>query len=485
MFQGFGGLGEVGRVLFAHRLVEHGDLDGDVVAGAVQELTAGGEQRLGFGQDGFEFRLQRAADMVEFLKVLRGAAFGLGDVAEGEALLAAVGQGERLEPQALLVGGLAGQPFAQRDRLRLAGGLVGGGQAAFLEFGERGEGGGMVVEFDQAGSLGEAVARFLFLRLQEVPVDDAGDQQEEAADPGRRHHHVAAVEPGARVLAQGAGFAEEAFGQAVFLRGRALQPGGEADDEDGRRGAAGGFLLEGLPLVIEAFQRRALRGLGFGTGGEFAGPGFEPGDLRDRIFREGELMVAFERADASEGRGAGLPVAAGARFRGLGDEAGDLFGGLGAQPGDATGKGVVPARFAGEVVGAEAFHPVHQLDGFFGAPFGEERRHLAERLTEELGGEAGEFGAGVRVVRIDADNRAQDGEGAIFLAAADGVAVVAVKRMALADLAAVEAFDGEDVLAVEREPGGQAAFAAQRVPAVGFGEAEHRAQPEEVGVGFG
>ena len=37
--------------------------------------------------------------------------------------------------------------------------------------------------------------------------------------------------------------------------------------------------------------------------------------------------------------------------------------------GEPAGAGVVPARFSGEVVRAEAFHPVHQLDGFFLAAF--------------------------------------------------------------------------------------------------------------------
>ena len=43
----------------------------------------------------------------------------------------------------------------------------------------------------------------------------------------------------------------------------------------------------------------------------------------------------------------------------------------------------------------------------------------------------------------------------------------------------------EDVLAVEREAGGQAAFTAEGVPAVGFRETQQGAETEEVGVGFG
>jgi hypothetical protein len=57
--------------------------------------------------------------------------------------------------------------------------------------------------------------------------------------------------------------------------------------------------------------------------------------------------------------------------------------------------------------------------------------------------------------------------------------------VAFADLAAIEAFDGEDVLAVERETGGQAALAAEGVPAIGLRETQQGAEAEQVGVGFG
>lgn len=50
--------------------------------------------------------------------------------------------------------------------------------------------------------------------------------------------------------------------------------------------------------------------------------------------------------------------------------------------------------------------------------------------------------------------------------------------MAFADLASVEAFNGEDVLSVEREAGGQTAFTAEGVPAFGLGEAQQGAESE-------
>ena len=99
-------------------------------------------------------------------------------------------------------------------------------------------------------------------------------------------------------------------------------------------------------------------------------------------------------------------MAAGARFGGFGDEQGDLLGSLRAEPGHTAGEGVIPARFVGEIVRAETFHAVHELDSFFFAALLEEGRDLAERFAEELGGETGEFGAGVGVVRVDADDRA-------------------------------------------------------------------------------
>ena len=35
MLKGFGGFGEVGNIVIAHRFVQHGDLSGDIVTGAV------------------------------------------------------------------------------------------------------------------------------------------------------------------------------------------------------------------------------------------------------------------------------------------------------------------------------------------------------------------------------------------------------------------------------------------------------------------
>ena len=99
-------------------------------------------------------------------------------------------------------------------------------------------------------------------------------------------------------------------------------------------------------------------------------------------------------------------MAAGARFGGFGDERRDLLGGLRAQPRHPAGKGIVPARLVGEVVCAEAFHAIHQLNGFLFVALLKEFCDLTERFSEELGGESGEFGAGVRIVRVDADNRA-------------------------------------------------------------------------------
>ena len=165
-------------------------------------------------------------------------------------------------------------------------------------------------------------------------------------------------------------------------------------------------------------------------------------------------------------------------FSGVGDERRDLLGGLGAEPGHAAGEGVIPAWLVGEIVRAEPFHAVHQLDGFLFAAFFEEGRHFAERFAEELRGETGEFRASVGVVWIDADDRTQNREGAVFFAATDGVPVIAVEWVAFANLAPVESFDGEDVLTVERKTGGQAALAAEGVPTFGFRKTQQGAKAE-------
>ena len=73
----------------------------------------------------------------------------------------------------------------------------------------------------------------------------------------------------------------------------------------------------------------------------------------------------------------------------FGDEVRYLVRGLRAEPGQASRQRVIPARFAGEVVRPEAFHAVHQLDGLLFLTLVEEARDLAERLAEELGGQAG------------------------------------------------------------------------------------------------
>ena len=269
------------------------------------------------------------------------------------------------------------------------------------------------------------------------------------------------------------------------MRRRAFDPSAEAHDEDRRRRTAGGFLAEHVPFLEQAFEGRAEAGLGLGGRGEFAGPRFEFGHLREQFRRKVEMVVAFERARAAQGGGARLPVAAVAGEGGLGDQGDRLFGGVGAQPSCPAGARVVPAGLAGEVVGAEALHALHELDGFGGAAFGEEGADAAQRFAQELRGQAREFGLRVRVVGIDADDRTQHRQRAVFVASADRVAVVAVERMAFADDPAVEAFDREHVLAVEREAGRQAAFAAERMPAVGLREAQQGAEAEEVGVGFG
>ena len=103
--------------------------------------------------------------------------------------------------QSLLIGVLRGQALTERSRLLLTHGLVGSGDAAAFEFVERDERGRMIVEFDEAGGFGETVPRFFFLRLEDIPVDHARNDEQQAGDPGGRHHHVASVEAGAGVLA--------------------------------------------------------------------------------------------------------------------------------------------------------------------------------------------------------------------------------------------------------------------------------------------
>ena len=73
---------------------------------------------------------------------------------------------------------MRGQALTKRNRLRLAGSLVGGGDAAAFEFIQRHERGGVIVEFDEAGGFGEAAAGFFFLCLQDVPVDYPCDDQQ-------------------------------------------------------------------------------------------------------------------------------------------------------------------------------------------------------------------------------------------------------------------------------------------------------------------
>ena len=73
-----------------------------------------------------------------------------------------------------------------------------------------------------------------------------------------------------------------------------------------------------------------MAGFGFGDRGEFAGPGFEFGDLRERPRVEVELVVAFQGADAPQGGGAGFPVSSFAGDGRLGHEVLDLFGGFAA-----------------------------------------------------------------------------------------------------------------------------------------------------------
>ena len=89
-------------------------------------------------------------------------------------------------------------------------------------------------------------------------------------------------------------------------------------------------------------------------------------------------MVAFERARPAQRGGARLPVAAVPGDAGFGDQGLGLLGGVGAEPRRAPGAGVVPARFAGEVVSAEPFHALHQFRGFGRAAFGEQRPDPSE-----------------------------------------------------------------------------------------------------------
>jgi hypothetical protein len=56
--------------------------------------------------------------------------------------------------------------------------------------------------------------------------------------------------------------------------------------------------------------------------------------------------------------------------------------------------------------------------------------------------------------------------------------------VAFTNLTTVEAFDGEDVLTVERETGGQAALSAEGVPSFGFREAQQGAEAQQIGVGL-
>ena len=140
---------------------------------------------------------------------------------------------------------------------------------------------------------------------------------------------------------------------------------------------------------------------------------------------------------------------------------------------------------AREAGGAEKLHPLHERNRLLGPVRREEGGDLAERFAQELGREPVQFGTGVRVGRVDADNRAEDGQRLVLLTCAHRLAVIPVERVVLADLLAVEAAHGDDLLVIEREARRQAAFAAERMPPFRFGEAQLGAQAQQVGFRFG
>jgi hypothetical protein len=168
----------------------------------------------------------------------------LGDVTEVQALRTSVGEGAGLEAKALFGRDLFRQSLAEWSGLCLAARLSGGGKAAAFEFIEGGRRRGVVVEFDESGRFREAVARLLFLRPEDVPVDDAGDQDEQAADPGGGEREVMTVKPGTDILPESASFAKDAVRQSFGQRSGAFEPGAQADDEDCGGRAPGGFLLK-------------------------------------------------------------------------------------------------------------------------------------------------------------------------------------------------------------------------------------------------
>ena len=84
----------------------------------------------------------------------------------------------------------------------------------------------------------------------------------------------------------------------------------------------------------------------------------------------------------------------------------DLFGGFAAQGGDAAHPRVFPARLVGQIVRAEPLHPVHEFDRVLGALVFEQGDDFAEGFAQEFRRETVQLGAGVGIVRIDADDRA-------------------------------------------------------------------------------
>ena len=155
--------------------------------------------------------------------------------------------------------------------------------AAAFEFIQRAAGGLVVVEFDEPGGFGEAAEGLLLLLALQVDGDDGAHDEQQAHDPRRGKEQVASVEAHPRGLTEGAGFAEQAFRQSLGVRCRAFDPSAEAHDEDRRRRTAGGFLAEHVPFLEQAFEGRAEAGLGLGGRGEFAGPRFEFGHLREQF----------------------------------------------------------------------------------------------------------------------------------------------------------------------------------------------------------